>query len=244
MKLLENGNAEERRAARDAQKGIFGGKPSAAAEAARKEKEKKEALAQVESLQKKMQDELNKKGAEMTDRQRRQHERLVKKLELKKKKAEADALKHAKKAEEEKKKHIDEAIVKTEPILSGFGAIAAGDDTVTQTVEAGIEMPTYVVPKEKPQAPPGAPGGLDGGMMGTFDPTMEGKLLVKLNKLERLMERVLSSRGAGTSNVSVASAHDDDDIDYSNASLAERLHRYKAFQDNPQLIDFLHRVDG
>ena len=73
--------------------------------------------------------------------------------------------------------------MKTEPILSGFGAIAAGDDTVTQTVEAGIEMPTYVVPKEKPQAPPGAPGGLDGGMMGTFDPTMEGKLLVKLNKL-------------------------------------------------------------
>ena len=35
----------------------------------------------------------------------------------------------------------------------------------------------------------------------------------------------------------------EDEEDYSNASLSERLGRYKAFQENPQLVDFLHRVD-
>ena len=45
-------------------------------------------------------------------------------------------------------------------------------------------MPTYVVPKEKPQAPPVAPAGSGGGTVVTFDPSMEGKLL----DIERLME--------------------------------------------------------
>ena len=34
--------------------------------------------------------------------------------------------------------------------------------------------------------------------------------------------------------------YEEDDDDF-NSSLAERLGKYKAFQQNPELIDFLHR---
>ena len=34
--------------------------------------------------------------------------------------------------------------------------------------------------------------------------------------------------------------YDEDEDDF-NSGLAERLSKYKAFQQNPELIDFLHR---
>merc|ERR1711968_283097 len=79
---------------------------SSAAEAQRLENEKKANLEHVKKLQMKMEEELNKKGAEMSDRQRRQHERLLKKLELKKKRAAAKA----EKLEKERKKQESLAI--------------------------------------------------------------------------------------------------------------------------------------
>merc|ERR1712072_1071225 len=119
------------------------------AEAKRLEKEKKANLEHVRKLQEKMEEELNKKGAEMTDRQRRQHERLLKKLELKKKRAAAAAEKEARKAKEAAEKHVEEKVqkLKDEPIASGFGAIAASEDGTPSTEKTSaapaMEMPTY-----------------------------------------------------------------------------------------------------
>ena len=250
MKALENGTPAERRAARDAKKGFWAGneQDTEAAEAQRKEKEKKEALEQVKKLQQKMEDELNKKGAEMTDRQRRQHERLLKKLELKKKRAAAAAEKEAKKAKKAAEKHVEEKVqkLKDEPIASGFGAIAASEDGTPSTEKTSaapaMEMPTYSQPIVKQAPVPGAAGGFAAGAI-AFDPVMEKKMLDKLNHIEKMLETVSVSR-SGTSSYSAGpSTSFEDEEDYSNASLSERLGRYKAFQENPQLVDFLHRVD-
>ena len=196
-----------------------------------------------------MEEELNKKGAEMTDRQRRQHERLLKKLELKKKRAAAAAEKEAKKAKEAAEQHVEEKVkkLKDEPIASGFGAIAASEDASPPAEDTSaapkMDIPTYAAPVVK-QAPAAGGAGFGGGAAIAFDPVMEKKMLDKLNHIEQILERV--SRGGNTSSSKptggVASEFEDGE-DYSNASLSERLGRYKAFQENPQLIDFLHRVE-
>merc|ERR1711871_207953 len=97
---LSGGTPAERRAAREVSKGFWRQESDASNEESRLEREKKANLEHVKKLQMKMEEELNKKGAEMSDRQRRQHERLLKKLELKKKRAAAKA----EKLEKEKKK--------------------------------------------------------------------------------------------------------------------------------------------
>ena len=82
---LSEGTPAERRAAREVSKGFWKEESNTSNEESRLEQEKKANLEHVKKLQMKMEEELNKKGAEMSDRQRRQHERLLKKLELKKK---------------------------------------------------------------------------------------------------------------------------------------------------------------
>merc|ERR1711871_1149005 len=97
---LSEGTPAERRAAREVSKGFWKEESDTSNEESRIEQEKKANLEHVKKLQMKMEEELSKKGAEMSDRQRRQHERLLKKLELKKKRAAAKA----EKLEKEKKK--------------------------------------------------------------------------------------------------------------------------------------------
>merc|ERR1711871_230781 len=237
----QGGTPAERRAARAAQKGFWDGdnKDSEVAEAQRKEKEKKEALQQVEKLQQKMEEELNKKDAEMTDRQRRQHERLLKKIELKKKRAAAAAAKEANKAKKVAEQHI-ETKKKEEPMVSGFGAIAASADGSSPD-DVGVKAPEMEMPSFTKPVLKSAPV-VDGAKVGAiaFDPVMEKKMLDKLNHIENMLEKV-SVGNAITYHSESPSFKDDEN--YSKASLSERLGRYKAFQENPQIIDFMHRVE-
>merc|ERR1712072_21089 len=98
--------------------------------------------------------ELNKKGAEMTDRQRRQHERLLKKLELKKKKAALKAEKLEKKRKEEEAKAIEEAKKTTEAmskapdnVVSGFEAIIDETADESKSVQSSSNVPTMIIPE-------------------------------------------------------------------------------------------------
>merc|ERR1711990_370796 len=149
----------------------------------------------------------------MTDRQRRQHERLLKKLELKKKRAAAAAEKEARKAKEAAEKHVEEKVqkLKDEPIASGFGAIAASEDGTPATEKTSaapaMEMPTYSQPIVKRAPVPGAAGEFAAGAI-AFDPVMEKKML----------DKVSVSR-SGTSSYSAGpSTSFEDEEDYSNAS--------------------------
>ena len=83
--------------------------------------------------------------------------------------------------------------------------------------------------------------------MGSFNPASEKRMLDKLNKIETMLEQFASSRKISTtqsasdvnnpehSSMKFDYGEDDDDF---NSSLAERLGKYKAFQQNPELIDF------
>merc|ERR1712023_276839 len=277
MEKLASGTPAERRAAREVSKGFWqgGDDDNEVAEAQRLEKEKKANLEHVKKLQMKMEEELNKKGAEMTDRQRRQHERLLKKLELKKKKAALKAEKLEKKRKEEEAKAIEEAKKTTETIskapdviISGFEAII-DDKTKANFTDDSMEKmgnaPAMIIPEgvTKVQTQNEAinnamgmmiPGGSSVGVTSTFDPAAEKRMLNKLNRIEEMLER-FSKAGAfvygATKNTkeggnigqhaqtgSIEFYEEDDDFD---ANLAERLGKYKAFQQNPELIDFLHR---
>lgn len=97
-------------------------------------------------------------------------------------------------------------------------------------------------------------GGFGVGATPTFDPAAEKRMLNKLNRIEEMLERF--SKAGTFSNVSTKNTkqgekigqqvqsgsidfyEEDDDFD---VGLAERLGKYKAFQQNPELIDFLHR---
>merc|ERR1711968_52048 len=174
---------------------------SSAAEAQRLENEKKANLEHVKKLQMKMEEELNKKGAEMSDRQRRQHERLLKKLELKKKKAALKAEKLEKKRKEEEAKAIAEAKKTTEAIskapdvvVSGFEAI--NDEKLkTNGEDASIEnTPTMIIPEGATKIQTTnqpvmgmAPGSFSTGA--TFDPAAEKRMLDKLSRIEELLKR-------------------------------------------------------
>merc|ERR1711871_72965 len=187
IKTLENGTPAERRAARNAKKGFWAGEkePSKAAKAQRKEKEKKEALEQVQKLQQKMEEELNKKGAEMTDRQRRQHERLLKKIELKKKRAAAAAEKLEKERKKQEAVAISEAQKSLEAVQkagdnidSGFGAIldeAKVDDkqsNLAETIPAMI-IPESVSKEQKIEVASKPLTGVIGNNMASFNPASE-----------------------------------------------------------------------
>ena len=85
--------------------------------------------------------------------------------------------------------------------------------------------------------------------MGSFNPASEKRMLDKLNKIETMLEQFASSKisiNQSASDVnnpehsSMKFDYEEDDDDF-NSSLAERLGKYKAFQQNPELIDFLHR---
>merc|ERR1711871_383924 len=258
---LSGGTPAERRAAREVSKGFWKQESDASNEESRLEREKKANLEHVKKLQMKMEEELNKKGAEMSDRQRRQHERLLKKLELKKKRAAAKA----EKLEKEKKKQealaIKEAQKSVEAVekagdnvVSGFGAIldeSKVDDKSSNLAEA---VPAMIIPESvtKEQVDRSSTE-LTGAMvsnMGSFNPASEKRMLDKLNKIETMLEQFASSRkisiNQSASDVnnpehsSMKFDYEEDDDDF-NSSLAERLGKYKAFQQNPELIDFLHR---
>jgi hypothetical protein len=274
MEKLSNGTPAERRAAREVSKGFWqggsaNGEENEAAEAQRLEKEKKANLEHVRKLQEKMEEELNKKGAEMTDRQRRQHERLLKKLELKKKKAALKAEKLEKKRKEEEAKAIEEAKKTTEAmskapdnVVSGFEAIIDETADESKSVQSSSNVPTMIIPEgvtkeqKKNQQNVSMIGGSGGGAVAAFDPAAEKRMFDKLNRIEEMLEQ-FSESGQFNNNMSPtrnsskqnenksqgrhATFEYDEDEDDFNSGLAERLGKYKAFQQNPELIDFLHR---
>jgi len=274
MEKLSNGTPAERRAAREVSKGFWqggsaNGEENEAAEAQRLEKEKKANLEHVRKLQEKMEEELNKKGAEMTDRQRRQHERLLKKLELKKKKAALKAEKLEKKRKEEEAKAIEEAKKTTEAmskapdnVISGFEAIIDETTDESKSVQLSSNVPTMIIPEgvtkeqKKNQQNVSMIGGSSGGAVAAFDPAAEKRMFDKLNRIEEMLEQ-FSESGQFKNNMSPtrnsnkqnenksqgrhATFEYDEDEDDFNSGLAERLGKYKAFQQNPELIDFLHR---
>lgn len=274
MEKLSNGTPAERRAAREVSKGFWqggsaNGEENEAAEAQRLEKEKKANLEHVRKLQEKMEEELNKKGAEMTDRQRRQHERLLKKLELKKKKAALKAEKLEKKRKEEEAKAIEEAKKTTEAmskapdnVVSGFEAIIDETADESKSVQSSSNVPTMIIPEgvtkeqKKNQQNVSMFGGSGGGAVAAFDPAAEKRMFDKLNRIEEMLEQ-FSESGQFNNNMSPtrnsskqnenksqgrhATFEYDEDEDDFNSGLAERLSKYKAFQQNPELIDFLHR---
>lgn len=139
-------------------------------------------------------------------------------------------------------------------VVSGFGAIldeSKADDKPSNLPEA---VPAMIIPesvaKEQGDRSSTKLTGAMGSNMGSFNPASEKRMLDKLNKIETMLEQFASSKDITTtqsasdvkktehSSMKFDYGEDDDDF---NSSLAERLGKYKAFQQNPELIDFLHR---